>query len=588
MVYYIYSGCLLFFMIQGEGMRFLFRVFLLVGCCSAAARELPVFQTSGRFLLDPCGDTVIIRGVEVPVKHKQYLPEIAETGANFVRLLFSIPPAKWSTSPADLDTILALTRKLGMAVDIALNNEEHDGSAYVDAAYLPVLKKYEDILTLHAQGEGKQATTEEWIADAKSAIDIIRGEGLRCPLYILSNPFGRNPFPVLHHGREIVDYDPLHNILLGVQLYWGYEDDGTPGWYINKYGMTDEDAIDSFSLCDFPVVAGINNHDPYGDPWLDYETQLSQCRDKRISWFWWDWYNQYDGKGKYHLSTTGKYGDWGVVAAGAPELDKLTVSGGGSSKTYEAEEYSSIAGNGWGKISHSSVSGGAFLCCSGKRIPDWAEWDNIDGGSGGRRSLTITYDNGSKTFAKPLKVVCNGDTVGTLQCKHTEGERNDGNFWRVWGQEDITISLQSGMNTIRLVSTETMGHFHPDYGYRTVISHPASIKNTSKRTHYMTEHTCDDIVANRSACSGMNRRTFGPTTSDIPSSHGVGRAIPASFFAGRKGTVLIHDVKGRLVGAVHPHNTESITGESLGLRHGTYYLSKAGQLAVRYRIVILK
>jgi len=353
------------------------------------------------------------------------------------------------------------------------------------------LKRYEDIITLHAQGEGTQSTAAQWVADAESAITKIRTAGYRCPLYILSTTYGRDPNTVLKYGKQLIDYDPLHNILCGVQLYWGYTWNGSPGWYFGQYHMTDKQAIDTFADQKFPIVAGINNHDPAGDPWLDYETQLSETESHKISWFWWDWYNPYDGS-KYHLSTTGKYGDWGICLAGAPDLDKYTVSvNGAAATTYEAENYSSIANNGWGKISHSSVSGGQFLCCSGQMIPDWAEWNKVDGGAiGGKSTLTITYCNGDEHFNQPLKVVLNGDTAGTFTCGYSGPGANDNNFWRVWKDESITATLKPGMNTLRLVSVAKTGYFKPEYGERVCISHPASILHTSRRTPYMIQHSC--------------------------------------------------------------------------------------------------
>jgi mannan endo-1,4-beta-mannosidase len=464
---------------------------LLCAFFLTGAAPLSVFHTSGRFLLDPCGDTVVVRGVEIPVNQIQYIPEVAKTGANFVRILISIPPADYPTTAADLDSMLSLTKKNGMGADVSLNNNAGDGSSFIAADYMAVLKKYEDIITLHAQGEGQQTTVAAWLSDAKAAITRIRNAGYRCPLYILSTTSGRDPFTILHNGQQLVDFDPLHNILCGVQLYWGYTSAGSPGWYIGDYKMTDKAAIDSFALKSFPIVAGINNHDPYGDPWLDYETQLSETAAKNISWFWWDWFNPYDGSGKYHLSLTGRYGDWGVCLAGAPDLDKFTISGTGTaSRLYEAENYTAFANIGWGKYSQSSVSGGGFLCCSGKQRPDWAEWNQVDGGTGGSRTLTITYSNGDNYFNQPLAVLVNGDSVGTLTCGYSGPGANDSNFWRVWKDESIAITLKPGLNTIRMVSTATTGHFNPNYGERTIISHPASIKNTSKKTNYMQNHAC--------------------------------------------------------------------------------------------------
>jgi len=294
-------------------MRRYLTIWMLGLACSGFSQQPPVFHTSGRFLLDPCGDTVVMRAPEVCVNHMQYLPEIAKTGANFVRLLMDIP----GTSPANLDAMLALVKSSGMGVDVALGNGTHDGSAFADPNYVPVLKKYEDIITLHAQGEGQQSTAAQWLSDAKGAIDKIRGAGLRCPLFILSTSSGRDPFTVLHNGQQLADYDPQHNILCGVQLYWGYTANHVQGWWMSNYGMTDKAAIDSFAAKNFPIVAGIDNWDGYSgnEYYIDYETQMSECQAKKISWFWWDWANPYSGDVN-HLTTDGTYGHWASMSGG--------------------------------------------------------------------------------------------------------------------------------------------------------------------------------------------------------------------------------------------------------------------------------
>lgn len=462
----------------------------LLACISIAA-PLPVFQVKGRFLTDGCGDTVLIRGVEMPVNHMQYIPEYAKTKGNFVRILISGPNARWTTSSEDLASMLALVRNAGMGADISINDTIYkNGAQFTLPGYKEVLLANEDIITLHAQGEGTQATTAQWIADAQTAIDTIRGAGFRCPLYILSTTSGRDPFPVLNYGQQIEDYDPLHNILMGVQLYYGYTDNGAPGWYIRDYGATDGEFIAQFAQKDFPIIAGINNHDPYGDPWLDYETQLEQTAIHKIGWYWWDWNNPFDGVGKYHVTLTGNYGNWGEVLLGGPDMDYFTLTApNGSSTRVEAESFSSRLGDSWGRFNHQSVSGGAFVCCGGKRPNDFLEYQ-VTVGATGDYDLEAVYANGG-TKNKTVRVIVNGDSVETYQFPFAPGA-NDANFWRAWAPETITIPLTAGVNTLRFEPFGHGGVFEPDYGMRMVFTSPGSLENTSKKSSYMLNQTCAD------------------------------------------------------------------------------------------------
>lgn len=472
---------------------------------SAAWAALPVHRTSGRFLLDPCGDTVVIRGVEMPVHQLEYLPEYAKTKGNFVRILVDGKNARWTTPLKDLDSMLALARRLHLAVDLSIHDTVHvNGAQFVQPDVLPMLKRYEDILTLHAQGEGRQTDSVSWIADGKAAIDTIRKAGLRCPLFILSNFSGRNPRMVADHGQKLVDHDPERNILLGVQIYWGYTASKQPGWFLRDYG-SDSAWIAKFAQMPFPVIAGINNLDPYGDPWMDYETQMAETLKHRIGWFWWDWNNPFAAGEQYHLAEDGKYGNWGEVRAGGPDLDFLVAKASSGAETkIEAENFSARLGRGYGRYDHPSTSGGAFLCC-GNAAGDFVEY-SLDGGSvGGDFTITARYANG-ESGDKKVRVRVGGDSVASFRFPFHPGA-SDANFWRAWTTDSVRVRLAPGDNTLRLEPFGAAGPFPADFGVRAVLTHPGSLEKSSKRTWYMQNGSC------REATSASRR---GRVTTNVP------------------------------------------------------------------------
>ena len=63
--------------------------------------------------------------------------------------------------------------------------------------------------------------------------------------------------------------------------------------------------------------------------------------------------------------------------------------------------------------------------------------------SAGSHTLTARYANGG-TNVRPLTVVVNGVTVGTISATPTGG-------WSTWGTASLTASLLAGDNTVRLV-----------------------------------------------------------------------------------------------------------------------------------------
>lgn len=56
-----------------------------------------------------------------------------------------------------------------------------NGKPFLDPAYLPILKKYEAMISLQVPGEGNQTMTVQWLSDAKGAITRVRESGLGCP-----------------------------------------------------------------------------------------------------------------------------------------------------------------------------------------------------------------------------------------------------------------------------------------------------------------------------------------------------------------------------------------------------------------------
>src|SRR3954466_9053232 len=76
-------------------MKLTFTLITLLFAMAIQAQGQNVYQVKGRFLTDPCGDTVVLRGVNKMVIWRWNEPdglgsihEIAKTGANCVRIVW--------------------------------------------------------------------------------------------------------------------------------------------------------------------------------------------------------------------------------------------------------------------------------------------------------------------------------------------------------------------------------------------------------------------------------------------------------------------------------------------------------------------
>lgn len=273
-----------------------------------------VYQVKGRFLHDPCGEKLIVRGVEQVFwnpwlsPNGEFIAQIAKTGANTVRLLphitqnSTLPAGTTPLTLAQVENLIQLSISHGMMVDIAL-----DGGGSVDI-YLrsdvkALLQKYEKHLVLHAMGEGTQSTASAWASDSIAGISKLRAAGYKAPIYVMSNTYGRNLPTLLSHGQQVFDSDPLKNVVFGWQAYWS----GT--YYQSQYGMSLHEAFAKVRDAAFPIQAGIMG---VTDPWsnslaMDYSLAMADSQAWEIGWLWWDW--RLSGA-HTSLTTDGTYGNW--------------------------------------------------------------------------------------------------------------------------------------------------------------------------------------------------------------------------------------------------------------------------------------
>lgn len=259
----------------------------------------PVLYTKGKQILDTCGEPFIARGLEqfsAPVFSADntfvgIARELIKTGSNAVRILPSID----ELSMADLDAMLAAFAVERVVVYISPG----DRSWFSRSDVRQVLMRHEKGLVLDAFQEPDYWDVPRWVRDTKASITQLRGQGYTCPLTVLADGYGRNLPAALEHGQEIVDSDPLHNIIVGWQAYWG-----TGGYYQAHYGMSLTEGVKSTANVGFPMQIGI---DEFADPGerMDFKSVMAATQTHGIGWLWWDWWNKFGNTNS--LSRDGTY-----------------------------------------------------------------------------------------------------------------------------------------------------------------------------------------------------------------------------------------------------------------------------------------
>jgi mannan endo-1,4-beta-mannosidase len=70
----------------------------------------------------------------------------------------------------------------------------------------------------------QKSNDEVWRDVYKECIDIMRNAGITNTIVIDSRSFGQDYLCVAKYGQDLIDYDPLHNLMFGIHMYVEWND----------------------------------------------------------------------------------------------------------------------------------------------------------------------------------------------------------------------------------------------------------------------------------------------------------------------------------------------------------------------------
>jgi mannan endo-1,4-beta-mannosidase len=277
--------------------------------------DAETFYVSGRDLHDRCGEKVVLRGVNEMIvwsSGKDGVPEFAEiakTGANVVRIVWN---EEGSASELDAAISNAVTAKLiPMIEHHSATGDLSKVAAVVDywtqSDVVEVLKKHEAYLLLNIANEaGTSDPQSTFETTYQSAIDRIRETGVRMPLIIDGTQWGQDIDMLQAAGPGLIDYDPEHNLLFSVHMWW-HDPSGS------KVVSELQESVDM----NLPLIVGeFAQHAVYqcDDAPFDYHTLLSEAAKHQIGWLAWSWggvvNNDCADEGAFDMTNGGTYGNW--------------------------------------------------------------------------------------------------------------------------------------------------------------------------------------------------------------------------------------------------------------------------------------
>ncbi len=149
-------------------------------------------------------------------------------------------------------------------------------------------------------GDGN-VTSQQFSEGYMRAIDSLRAWGYTVPLVIDASTWGQNVDVILDTWEELLEHDPLHNILFSVHSYWSDT---------RNYSVIANESVNN----GLPVIIGEgpspSAYPVCGD--LDYQEGLQVCGENEIGWLIWSWGGKPNGHciPKLDLAVDGKFGKW--------------------------------------------------------------------------------------------------------------------------------------------------------------------------------------------------------------------------------------------------------------------------------------
>lgn len=250
----------------------------------------PTFQVIDRFLVDPCGKRVVLRGVNELIVWSSGIDgipefaEIARAGANAVRIVWTS-----DTPPAALDAVISNARVQSLIPMVELHDGQGDFSKlpklidyWASPEAVAIVNKHQRYL-LVSIGSGVGATVDAttWENGYLDAIVRLRRAGIRTPIVVDAPGYGNDIDRIQASGATVRAADPLGNTLFGVAL-WGTTQDAT--WL-------HQELLETVNL-GLPLVIGEFSGYGIADcPTLpfDYRSLMAEAQAMQVGWFAWSW-----------------------------------------------------------------------------------------------------------------------------------------------------------------------------------------------------------------------------------------------------------------------------------------------------------
>jgi mannan endo-1,4-beta-mannosidase len=270
----------------------------------------------GKALKDSSGHSFIMRGNNFPVfwfpaQYKTSLAAASSLGANTARLVWQLEQQSWTPSLAVLDEALAtcITNKLIPVVelhDFTGGTNATDISKAADYFVRPdvkaILNKYSHVLIINIANEWGDGTVNElsWKNAYLPAIATLRNAGYKVPIMIDAPGYGQYENAIVQYGTDLLNSDPLKNIIFSVHAYSNWNNNSTYSNRINT--MLSKGLCIVFGEFGWNVPAA---QQPTGfECKVDASLLMQLCQSNNIGYMGWSWTGNDAANACFDMSTS--------------------------------------------------------------------------------------------------------------------------------------------------------------------------------------------------------------------------------------------------------------------------------------------
>ncbi len=323
-------------------------VLFAVPSLRSSAQVDTVIYTSGRYILGPCHDTLLLRGVNYAIYNWGYsinqnkLAEIAQSGANAVRLVWYATGGgpEYSNFTA-LDSALSKCVQHKLIAILELHDQTCANSTasltalttwWTQTPVLTILNKYKHSIIINYANEAlyvnwdnnPNAALTSYKNTYQTIIQTLRNApGFHFPIMIDAPDCGQHSDAFINSNtaNDLIAADPDHNIIFSAHAYWF-------GYAANDSAQMAA-KINAVIAANIPFVIGelanFQDDQVACQYTLNYIPLLNYCQTVGMHWLIWSWDN--DNCAARQITTNGNFNSltgFGQVIVNDPNFGLAT------------------------------------------------------------------------------------------------------------------------------------------------------------------------------------------------------------------------------------------------------------------------